>query len=78
MDVGVGSFVFSLGIVSTRQSAVSSSMHLPNRVIDSVKRSAPILFLGVVRVLMVKGTEYPVSAMRKCPKASAHETCRNM
>lgn len=62
MDLGVGSFVFSLGLTSapallkrigTRQS--------PPPMIHALRRTAIIFLLGLIRVVMVKGTEYPVS-----------------
>lgn len=62
----MGSFVFSLGIVSAlpllrgqvRTSLVAS-------VWDSIKKSAGVLALGIVRVLMVKGVDYPVSSFHR-------------
>ena len=64
MDVGVGSFVFSLGIVSIRSFAkaarqeASSIMYTVSR---ALRKTSPVLALGVVRVLMVKGSDYPAS-----------------
>ncbi|KAI5453140.1 Glucosaminyl phosphatidylinositol (GlcN-PI) nositol acylation protein [Naganishia albida] len=49
MDVGVGSFVFSQGLAS----AMSSE---PAR---TARKCAPVVVLGIVRVLMVKGVDYP-------------------
>lgn len=67
MDVGVGSFVFSLGIVSTQiyTKERKSSMSL----VHSAKKALPVLALGMIRVIMVKGVEYPVSwkSTRRCP-----------
>lgn len=63
MDMGVDSFVFSLGLTS-------AAPHLdPNRPRESLwkatskgfRKSIPVWILGVVRVFMVKGVEYPVS-----------------
>ncbi|KAL9618459.1 MAG: hypothetical protein Q9160_006837 [Pyrenula sp. 1 TL-2023] len=70
MDLGVGSFVFSAGVVSARsllksksksnsdpqQSHTSSSLlrHLP----PSLLHSLPLLLLGVIRLLSVKGVDY--------------------
>lgn len=59
MDIGVGSFVFSLGIISTR--SFHHDMSLPKFLLRNVKKSLPVIALGVVRVVMVKGVEYPVS-----------------
>lgn len=64
MDVGVGSFVFSLGLVSVKAfpstSSKDSSGLTPGGLLGSMKRSIPILVLGLIRVMMVKGTDYPV------------------
>jgi phosphatidylinositol glycan class W len=62
MDVGVGSFVFSLGIVSTRN--FTSERQSGTAILKSVRAALPVLGLGMVRVVMVKGVEYPV-----CPAA---------
>ncbi|KAI0062497.1 GWT1-domain-containing protein [Artomyces pyxidatus] len=62
MDIGVGSFVFSQGIVSAipliRDPIYLKSPIIP-KAIHTLKKCAPILILGIVRVLLVKGTEYP-------------------
>lgn len=62
MDIGVGSFVFALGIVSALPLLRSKDRRtfLP-AIWGSVKRSASVLALGAVRVIMVKGVDYPVS-----------------
>lgn len=52
MDVGVGSMVFSAGLVAAKPS--SSSL------MSSVKRSAPLLLMGIGRTLSIKATEYQV------------------
>jgi hypothetical protein len=68
MDVGVGSFVFSLGLVASKshsrneQKKFGLSDYLAG-LASSLRRSVPMLVLGLVRVLMVKGTEYPVSLL---------------
>ena len=61
MDLGVGSFVFSLGVVS----ALPLLRRTDPRpyfasVLSSIKKSLPIIALGLVRVIMVKGVDYPV------------------
>lgn len=63
MDVGVGSFVFSLGLVTSRSSTSSSTPkgNMFFAVLKALKKAAPVLILGLVRVVMVKGAEYPVS-----------------
>lgn len=60
MDVGVGSFVFSLGLVSSRAGS-SQRCNAFVQILVALKKAAPILILGLIRVLMVKGAEYPVS-----------------
>ncbi|EIW72255.1 hypothetical protein TREMEDRAFT_58415 [Tremella mesenterica DSM 1558] len=63
MDVGVGSFVFSLGLVSSRSflphSITSPPTPVLSQVLRAMKKSAPVLLLGLVRVIMVKGSDYP-------------------
>lgn len=58
MDVGVGSFVFSLGIVSSRAFNRASGA---GAALKSLRAAVPVLALGLVRLMMVKGAEYPVS-----------------
>ncbi|KAH9971554.1 GWT1-domain-containing protein [Lactifluus volemus] len=62
MDMGVGTFVFSQGIVSAIP-LIKNPKYLrvsPVREVASVLRKcAPILALGLVRVILVKGTQYP-------------------
>jgi len=63
MDLGVGSFVFSQGIVSAIPLVKDAAyLHSPllSKLLKVTKRSLPVIALGVVRVLLVKGTEYPV------------------
>ncbi|KAF8496917.1 GWT1-domain-containing protein [Gautieria morchelliformis] len=62
MDMGVGSFVFSQGIISAipilkNPSHLSAPM-LPKLTVVFLKM-LPLIFLGVLRVILVKGTEYP-------------------
>ena len=62
MDMGVGSFVFSAGLVSARPilsariggqtSSLSKSMRA------ACRTSAPLLFLGLIRLYSVKGLDY--------------------
>ncbi|BGO98161.1 Glucosaminyl phosphatidylinositol (GlcN-PI) nositol acylation protein [Rhodotorula toruloides] len=67
MDLGVGSFVFSLGLVSAlpllRSHSSTPSAHTRRSYISSVFRSTrkclPLVALGMVRVVMVKGVDYP-------------------
>ncbi|KAL1726660.1 GWT1-domain-containing protein [Schizophyllum commune] len=62
MDVGVGSFVFAAGIVSAlpilKDPAYLRAPTLP-KVLSVARKAAPIIVLGLVRVALVKGTEYP-------------------
>jgi glucosaminylphosphatidylinositol acyltransferase len=69
MDMGVGSFVFSQGIVSAIPviQLVKSPRDLRPRLILEIlsvlEKSLPVLVLGLLRLVLVKGTQYPVS----CP-----------
>lgn len=62
MDLGVGSFVFSQGIVSAipilKDPSYLTSPFIP-KLLSVVRKSLPIIVLGLVRVLLVKGTDYP-------------------
>lgn len=63
MDLGVGSFVFSQGVVSALPILKDPTYlvaAVPPKLITAVKKVLPLLFLGVARVVSVKGTEYPV------------------
>lgn len=63
MDLGVGSFVFSQGVVSAipliRDENYLTAPLLP-KVVRVTRKCIPVIVLGLVRVLLVKGTEYPV------------------
>ncbi|ODN81579.1 GPI-anchored wall transfer protein 1 [Cryptococcus amylolentus CBS 6039] len=76
MDVGVGSFVFSLGLISTKTLSPPPPAPLPTSpamnsfalnttpssmtsIITSLRKSVPILVLGFLRLIMVKGSDYP-------------------
>ena len=64
MDLGVGSFVFSRGIVSALQ-IIKDPAYLTSPVVSKFIRvtlkSLPIIVLGLIRVILVlKGTGYPV------------------
>lgn len=64
MDLGVGSFVFSQGVVSAipvlKDPSYVTASSIP-KLITAVKKVLPLLFLGIVRIISIKGTEYPVS-----------------
>jgi glucosaminylphosphatidylinositol acyltransferase len=70
MDMGVGSFVFSQGIVSAIpviqlvNSPANSRPPLPLEILSVLERSLPVLVLGLLRVVLVKGTQYPVSCSK--------------
>ncbi|OTB01242.1 hypothetical protein M426DRAFT_64447 [Hypoxylon sp. CI-4A] len=62
MDVGVGSFVFSAGVVAARpvlkERAEGRTTPLSQRLLYSMRHSFPLLVLGVVRLISVKGLDY--------------------
>ncbi|OAP56187.1 hypothetical protein AYL99_09366 [Fonsecaea erecta] len=67
MDLGVGSFVFSAGVVSARAvvrassnvyAVSSSTTNFANRFIQACRRSIPLLALGLIRLYSVKGLDY--------------------
>jgi phosphatidylinositol glycan class W len=61
MDMGVGSFVFTAGVVSVRSSLKESSARRPpllQRLVKSIRHSIPVLVLGIVRLISVKGLDY--------------------
>ncbi len=62
MDIGVGSFVFSQGIISALP-LLKPSKEKPILLdlLGAIRKCLPILLLGLIRVLMIKGSEYPVS-----------------
>jgi phosphatidylinositol glycan class W len=62
MDIGVGSFVFSAGIVGARpvlkERAHGRTTAIAQRLLSSLGHSLPLLTLGVIRLLSVKGLDY--------------------
>ncbi|OCL12093.1 GPI-anchored wall transfer protein 1, partial [Glonium stellatum] len=62
MDMGVGSFVFSAGVVSARSvwkdQLKKKLTPLSTRLAVSVKHSLPLLVLGLIRLYSVKGLDY--------------------
>ncbi|KAF7797982.1 hypothetical protein EIP86_009189 [Pleurotus ostreatoroseus] len=62
MDLGVGSFVFSQGIVSAipliKNPSYLKSPTLP-KLVRVARKCSPLLILGLIRTLSVKGTDYP-------------------
>lgn len=62
MDMGVGSFVFSAGVVASRavlkERAEGMTTPLAIRLASSLRHSLPLLGLGVIRLISVKGVDY--------------------
>ncbi|KAM0329343.1 hypothetical protein ACHAQA_004649 [Verticillium albo-atrum] len=62
MDMGVGAFVFSAGVVAARpvlkERAAGRSTPLAARLLTSLRHSLPLLALGFIRLLSVKGLDY--------------------
>ncbi|KAJ8083308.1 Glucosaminyl phosphatidylinositol (GlcN-PI) nositol acylation protein [Marasmius tenuissimus] len=62
MDLGVGSFVFTQGLVSALP-LIKDPGHLllplAPKVKNIVRKMIPVILLGLVRVVLVKGTDYP-------------------
>lgn len=60
MDMGVGSFVFTAGVVSVRSSLKEGAGRLPlsKRLPASLRHAIPLLVLGVIRLISVKGLDY--------------------
>jgi phosphatidylinositol glycan class W len=62
MDMGVGAFVFSQGIVSAIpliKTKAHSRPPLTTEIASVIVKCAPVLALGLVRVVLVKGAQYP-------------------
>ena len=69
MDVGVGSFVFSAGLVAakgqlrarmqgTTGNREDTSMRVLNNIMTAVRQALPLFILGVVRMISVKNLDY--------------------
>lgn len=63
MDLGVGSFVFSAGVVSARAVLKARASGAPKpsvgqRLAGAVRHSVPLLVLGFIRLWSVKGLDY--------------------
>ncbi|KAF2713916.1 GPI-anchored wall transfer protein 1 [Pleomassaria siparia CBS 279.74] len=63
MDMGVGSFVFTSGVVSVRSFLKVEAGERPSlytRLVGSIRHSIPLLILGYIRLLTVRGLDYAV------------------
>lgn len=62
MDVGVGSFVFSAGLVAARpvlkEQLAGKGKNLNARLYTSLRHSLPLFILGFIRLYSVKGLDY--------------------
>lgn len=62
MDMGVGSFVFSAGVVSARPILKAQGSgkvaNLGDLIYSSLRSSVPLLVLGMIRLYSVKGLDY--------------------
>lgn len=61
MDMGVGSFVFTAGVVSVRSALKKGTGKRPalsRRLMTSIRHSIPLLILGTIRLISVKGLDY--------------------
>lgn len=58
MDLGVGSFVFSNGIVSSKRLLQNKRYSKIEKILQSLKSSAVLLLLGIIRLLSVKASGY--------------------
>lgn len=62
MDLGVGSFVFSAGVVAARpvlkEKMKGRATPLHRHMLQSLRHSIPLLILGFIRLLSVKGLDY--------------------
>lgn len=62
MDMGVGSFVFSLGIISALpflKNPRNRFRPLRQQLVSDFRKALPLVALGSIRIIMVKGVEYP-------------------
>jgi phosphatidylinositol glycan class W len=62
MDMGVGSFVFSAGVVAAKpvlkDARAGKSTGLAQRLYVSIRHALPLLVLGLIRLWSVKGLDY--------------------
>lgn len=60
MDVGVGSVVFSSGIVASRAYLNRQPVSRVMAMIKAFRSALPILLLGFLRFILTKGVDYQV------------------
>ena len=58
MDLGVGSFVFSAGVVSARVLYKDNKQSVLARFATAARHAIPLLILGIIRLISVKGLDY--------------------
>ena len=66
MDLGVGSFVFSSGVVAAKpflKRPENRFKPLKGQLLKAVRQAFPILLLGFIRLIMVKGVNYQVNTL---------------
>ncbi|KAJ1562547.1 Glucosaminyl phosphatidylinositol (GlcN-PI) nositol acylation protein [Nowakowskiella sp. JEL0078] len=60
MDLGVGCFIFSMGIVAGPKLYLNSQRSFLLKLFDSLKKSIPVLLLGFIRLVATKSVNYHV------------------
>lgn len=64
MDLGVGSFVYSGGLVSARtllkNQYLTKTESLSSRITKSLRSSVALLVIGFIRMILTKGIDYQV------------------
>lgn len=58
MDVGVGSFVFSSGVVASRAYLTKQQTSMLQSILASIRSALPILVLGFARFFLTKSVNY--------------------
>jgi hypothetical protein len=80
MDLGVGSFVFAQGLTLSLpllKDPKYLSLPLLPKIVDSIRKTLPMLLLGVVRIILVKGSEYPVGDETRAEAVTHFESYRS-
>ena len=74
MDLGVGSFIFAQGVASALP-LIKDTDHLSKRIGPkiwaSLRKTSPLLLLALVRLVLVKGTDYPGVCILVVPSIAA-------